>query len=40
MSLEFGYCERHKRVVFDYCPECEPETDKEVEAWKEREGYA
>lgn len=30
MSLEFGFCPKHRIRVFDYCPKCEPEIDKEV----------
>lgn len=23
MSVELGYCKKHKRIVSDYCPLCE-----------------
>jgi len=28
MSQYFGFCQKHKTMIFDYCPECEPEFQK------------
>jgi hypothetical protein len=30
MSIEVGFCHKHKKMVSDYCPECEKDIHKKA----------